>query len=208
MKNQKTLRLVESGVLLGIAVVLSMFKPFQLPFGGGITIVSMLPVVLISYRHGLKWGFFASFIYSLLQLVTSFSEVRAFFIPEDYALWAGLGIVLLDYVAAYTVLGFGGIFRNRFKPGMALCLGSITALSLRYLMHILSGTIFFGSWAEWFFTQEGIDAIGVPILERLSGWELALVYSVIYNATYMLPEIALTAVAAFAVGKSVRGLRR
>ncbi len=201
MKTQKTLKLVETGVLMGIAVALSLFKPFQLPFGGGITIVSMLPIVLISYRHGVKWGFFSAFIYSLLQMVTSFSEVKAFFVPEDYALWAGIGIILLDYVAAYSMLGFGGVFRNRLKPAAALCVGSILALTLRYLMHVLSGTIFFGAWAEWFFTQDGIAAIGEPILANCSGWGLALLYSLIYNATFMLPEILLTAVSACAIGK-------
>lgn len=38
MKTQKTLRFVESGILIAIATVLSVIQPFQLPFGGGITI--------------------------------------------------------------------------------------------------------------------------------------------------------------------------
>ncbi len=201
MKSKKTLAICETGILMGIALVLSLFKPFQLPFGGGITIVSMLPIVLISYRHGLKWGLFSSFIYSLLQMVTSFTEVKAFFVPEDYSLWMGICIIFLDYIAAYTMLGFGGIFRNRMKPAPALCLGAVLALTLRYLVHVLSGLLFFGAWAEWFFTQESIASFGNQVLQSCSGMTLAFVYSLIYNATFMLPEILLTAIAAFALGK-------
>lgn len=193
-------RLVETGVLLALATILSFIKPFSLPFGGGITIVSMLPIVLLSYRHGLKWGLFSAFIYSLLQIVTGIGTVRGFFVPEDYALWAGIGIVLLDYVAAFTVLGFGGLFRNKLKAPLALCLGSIVALLLRYLMHILSGFIFFGAWAEWFFTQEGFYSIGSKIMENFSGAGLSLIYSIFYNGLYMIPELILTAIVAFVIG--------
>ena len=53
--HARTLRMVETGLLLAIATVLSVIQPYQLPFGGGITVASMLPIVLISYRHGVKW---------------------------------------------------------------------------------------------------------------------------------------------------------
>ena len=160
----------------------------------------MLPVILLSYRHGVKWGLFSAFIYSLLQIVTGMGTVKGFFVPEDYALWAGIGIVLLDYVAAFTVLGFGGLFRNKLKAPLALCLGSIVALLLRYLMHIISGAIFFGAWAEWFFTQEGFYSIGSKILDSFSGSGLAIIYSIFYNGLYMIPELALTAIIAFVIG--------
>lgn len=200
MKRNTTLRLVETGLLLALATVLSMLELFRLPFGGSITVVSMLPIVLISYRHGVKWGCFSAFVYSLLQMATGFATVKSFFVPEDYALISGIGIVLLDYVVAYTMLGFGGLLRGRIKPAAALCLGTIIALTLRYLVHIVSGTIFFGAWAEWFFTQEGFYAIGQSILERFSGTGLAVIYSVFYNGLFMIPEIVLTTAAAFICG--------
>jgi len=145
MKNQ-TLRLTETGVLLGIAAVLTVIQPFQLPFGGGITIASMLPVVLLSYRYGVKWGLFSAFVFSLIQIATGFGNVRGFFLPQDglstmQVLGMGICIVLLDYVAAYTVLGLGGLFRKRFSPSLALGLGTFTALGLRYLVHIISGAL-------------------------------------------------------------------
>ncbi len=201
MQKQKTLKLVETGILLAIGTVLSVIQPFQLPFGGGITIFSMLPVVLLSYRHGVKWGLFSGFIYSLLQIAAGFGTVKGFFVPEEYALAAGLCIVLLDYVLAYMVLGFGGVFRNRMKPAPALFLGALFALFLRYLVHIVSGTVFFGAWAEYFFTQEGFYSIGAVIVEHFSGTELSLIYSVFYNGLYMIPEMILTCIAALAVSK-------
>lgn len=196
-----TLRLVETGILLAIATVLSVIQPFQLPFGGGITIASMLPIILISYRHGIRWGCFSAFVYSLLQVATGFGTVKGFFVPEDYALWAGIGIVLLDYVVAYTVLGIGGIFRHKLKPTPALCLGTIVTLLLRYAVHILSGAIFFGAWAEWFFTQEGFYAVGAEIMNIFSGKGLAVMYSVFYNGLYMIPEIIITVIVALVISK-------
>lgn len=200
MQTKRTLKLVETGIMLAIATVLSVIQPFHLPFGGGITIVSMLPIILLSYRHGVGWGLFSGLIYSLLQIAVGFGDVKAFFVPEDYALAAGIGIVLLDYVAAYSALGLGGMFRS-MKPAPALCLGTILALLLRYIVHIISGTIFFGAWAEWFFTQEGFYSIGATIMDTFSGTGLAVIYSVFYNGLYMIPELILTCLAALAVSK-------
>lgn len=204
MTNTNTRRLVETGLLLAIATVLSMFKPFELPFGGGITIVSMLPIVLIAYRHGTKWGIFSAFVGSILQIFTGFKTVSAFFMPgdEQMILWQAILICFIDYIIAYTALGFGGIFRNKFKsPAVALCLGSIVALTLRYVAHIISGFLFFGSWAEWFFTQDGFYGVGSSILNHFSGASLSLIYSIFYNGLYMIPEIILTAIVAFIIGK-------
>ena len=113
---------------------------------------------------------------------------------------AAVWIVLLDYLVAYTVLGLGGLFRNRFSKGTALCLGSIVALSLRYVAHILSGFIFYYSYAEWFFSQEGFK-LGAWVLEHISGTSLSLLYSVVYNGLYMIPEIVLTAVVALIIAR-------
>ena len=80
----KTKRLTESAMLLAIAIVLElvakMFIP-EMPFGGQVTLVSMLPVVLISYRHGMKWGFVASFTYALLEMALGAKTVSAAFLP-------------------------------------------------------------------------------------------------------------------------------
>ena len=213
--TQKTQRMTVSAVMLAFAAILAIvceFIPFlNLPFGGGFTIASMLPIVIISYMYGLKWGFFVSGTYALLQMLmdlslgTSASVIMALLLPSSDGYMGGFAaasIILLDYIVAYTVLGIGGIFRNKIKSKtLALCLGAVLALSLRYLAHILSGAIFYGTWAEWFFSQEGFYRIGARILEHFSGFSLSLVYSVFYNGLYMIPEIVITAVAAVIVSR-------
>jgi thiamine transporter len=198
--TNKTKRLTESAMLLAVAIVLElvskMFIP-EMPFGGQVTLVSMLPVVLISYRHGVKWGLVAGVTYVLLEMAIGAKTVAAAFQPGYF----GDGVMLLnafimcvlDYLVAFTVLGLGGMFRNRFEnPGTALMAGSAVALFARYLAHIASGYILFSGWAEWFFTQEGFPAWGAALVASLSPEALGLTYSVVYNGFYMIPEIVCT----------------
>ena len=212
MHIEKTKRLTVSAMMLAIATVLAVgcgLIPFlNLPFGGGFTIASMLPIVIVSYMYGLKWGLFSSAVYAVLQILMDLmlgiggSTIMALFLPnsDDFMGYAAaIWILLLDYVIAYTVLGLGGLFRNRIQnKTVSLVLGVVVALSLRYLVHIVSGYVFYGAWAEWFFSQEGF-ALGAKILEHVSGNALALLYSAVYNGLYMLPEIVITSIAAVAV---------
>ena len=205
----KTRMLTESALLIAMAIVLELVaKAFipEMPFGGQVTLVSMLPIVLISYRHGVKWGLLSGVVYAALEMVIGAKTVAAAFQPDYFG--SGVLIVnallmcLLDYVLAFTILGIGGCFRNKIQnPGLSLCLGSIVALGCRYLCHILSGYILFGSYAEWFFTQEGFPAWGANLVATLNPQFLALAYSVVYNGMYMLPEIVFTAVAALLLSK-------
>ncbi|MBQ9880878.1 MAG: energy-coupled thiamine transporter ThiT [Clostridia bacterium] len=201
-----TRRLTESALMIAIAAVIELISKLvglELPFGGTITIASMFPIILISYRHGVRWGLLTGFVYSLVQIVLGVKTVSAMFLPGDdqMILWQAICVCLLDYVLAYTVLGFGGIFRNVIKkPALGLALGVVVALLLRYLVHIVSGAIFYGAWAEWFFSQEGFYSIGSKILERFSGASLSIVYSIFYNGLYMIPEIVITTVVAAVLG--------
>lgn len=202
----KTKKLVTTAMLLAMAILLSLIRVLKLPFGGSVTLVSMLPVVLIAYMYGTKWGIFSAFVYSLLQMVTDMSTVTAFFVPGDsqMALGAAICVCLIDYILAYTMLGFGGIFKGKFKSKASeLALGVVVALALRYLMHIISGAIFFGAWADWFFGDStGLTQIAAFkgfctwVLSTFKGGGLALVYSIVYNGCYMIPEIIITAIVA------------
>lgn len=207
--TSKTRRLTESAMLLAVAIVLElvskMFIP-EFPFGGQLTLVSMLPVVLISYRHGMKWGLGAAFAYALLEMAIGTKTVAAAFQPDYFGegvmIANALIMCLLDYVVAFTVLGLGGLFRNKIKnPGISLMLGSLVALGARYVAHIASGYILFSGYAEWFFTQDGFPAWGASLVESLSPSVLGFVYSVVYNGMYMLPEMILTAVVALFLAK-------
>ena len=200
--NMKTKRMTESAMLLAVAIVLELVSKMlipEMPFGGQITLVSMLPVVLISYRHGVKWGLVAGFTYAFLEMALGAKTVAAAFQPgyfgDSVMLINALIMCALDYLVAFTVLGIGGCFRNKIqKPGKALALGSLVALLARYVAHIASGYILFAGWAEWFFTQDGFPAWGAALVESLSPEALGLTYSVVYNGFYMIPEIVLTMV--------------
>lgn len=200
-------RLVLTSMLLALATALAFacaYIPFlNLPFGGGFTVASMLPIVIIAYMYGTRWGLVSAAVYSFIQLafgaftgggyvISLFTVGSDDFMGYGAAVW----ICLIDYIIAYTLLGFGGIFRNKLKKAPALVLGTVVALSLRYLAHIVSGYIFFGAWADWFFSQEGFYKIGETILSTFSGNLLGIIYSIFYNGLYMIPEIVITAVAA------------
>ena len=208
--TNKTKRLTESAMLLSVAIVLElcskMFIP-ELPFGGQVTLVSMLPVVLISYRHGVKWGLVSGVAYAMIEMAIGAKTVTAAFQPgyfgDGVMLLNALIMCVLDYLVAFTVLGLGGIFRDRIENrGKALCCGAIVALGCRYLAHILSGYILFAGWAEWFFTQEGFPTWGAGLVVSLSPTALGMLYSIVYNGMYMIPEMILTSVAAVLIARN------
>ncbi len=209
-----TKKITLSAVMLSLSTVLALvcaLIPFlSLPFGGGFTIASMLPIVIVAYMYGTKWGLFTAFTYSIIQIMLDLvmgksSTIIALFTPasdEYMGLVYAILILLIDYLIAYTLLGLGGIFRSKVKSKtLSLSLGTVFALTLRYLAHIISGAIFYGAWAEWFFTQEGFYKIGESILASFSGVGLAIVYSVFYNGLYMIPEIIITVICAVLVSR-------
>ena len=208
MQN-KTKKLTESAMLLAVAIVLEliskMFIP-EMPFGGQVTLVSMLPVVLISYRHGVRWGLVSGAAYAMIEMAIGAKTVAAAFQPgyfgDGVMLMNACIMCLLDYFAAFTALGLGGIFRNRIQNrGISLACGAAVALSARYLAHVLSGYILFAGWAEWFFTQDGFPMWGANLVASLSPQMLGFVYSLVYNGMYMLPEILLTVTAAILIAR-------
>ena len=206
----KTKRLTASAMLLALASVLELVSKMiipEMPFGGQITLVSMLPVVLIAYRHGTKWGLVSAFTYALLEMVLGAKTVAAAFQPGYFgdAAMIGNGIImcLLDYLVAFTALGLGGIFRNKIENnGISLMCGSLVALGARYAAHVVSGYILFSGWAEWFFTQDGFPAWGAQLVSSLSPELLGVTYSFVYNGMYMIPEMIFTAIAAVFLGRS------
>lgn len=190
MKQSNTIKLVETAVLFAVAIILSFVKLFQMPWGGSVTLCSMLPIILISYRYGVKWGLFSGFVFSLIQLLSGISDIRTL---------TGVGLIasiLLDYIFAFTLLGFGGLFRNKLKnKTLALSLGVILTLFLRYICSFLSGVIVWGSYAKE--TLQGLGGdLANSILNTFDGLSLEIVYSAFYNGAYMLPELVITLIIA------------
>lgn len=176
MKNKKVRALVESAIMIAIATVLSMIKIVDLPYGGSVTIASMFPIAVISYRHGIKWGCATGLVYGVLQQLLGLNTLSYF------TSWQSIiAIVMLDYFVAFAVAGLGGAFRKLANnQSAALALGSLLVCILRYLCHVLSGA------TVW---------VGVSIPSKA-----ALVYSFVYNATYMLPEAIIMIIVAVYMG--------
>ena len=206
MYKSKTKMLVTSAMLISLGCAISLVSewiPFlNLPFGGTITLASLLPLVLISYLYGIRWGLGSAFVYSLLQMAIGFRTVSGLFLPNSDSYMGSVGvafaILLLDYILAFTSVGLGGIFRNKLSTVPALVLGSLLGTFLCYVFHVLSGAVFYGAWAEWFFLESAAKdlAISKAIMQSFSGWQLSALYSIVYNGLYMLPEMILTAVVA------------
>lgn len=171
MKNTKTLNLVEGAIMVALAVVLSFVKFKFLPYGGSITLVSMLPIMVYSIRHGIAWGMLTSVVYAMIQMFLDIGEVSSW----GLSVTMFIGCLAFDYIIAFSVLGLAGMFRNKGVGGAIS--GMVIVMLLRYISHIISGVVIFKSaGAIW----DGLDI------------QNSLLYSMAYNATYMLPEIVFS----------------
>lgn len=192
-----TQRLTETAILIALGTILSEIKVITVPFGGGITICAMVPLILLSYRWGLRWGFFSSFVFGVFQMLLGIAK-HSF----GFDLWIVILDILLEYILAYTLLALGGVFRNKCKsPVAALSLGGALAVFARYFVHFVAGFLFWGSYAVWFFTDGAGVSIGDLIMGSFQGAGLSLVYSGIFNGSLMLGEMILTVVALAIIGK-------
>lgn len=178
-QNQKLTALSESALMIALATALSFIKIINLPYGGAVTIASMLPIALISYRHGIPNGLFAATVYGAIQQVLDLSMLS----------WATswqsvVAIVLLDYIVAFAVIGLAGAFRKAVKnQTVAVTLGCFAVSLMRYFCHVISGATV---WA----------GLSIPT-------QAALAFSFAYNATYMLPETIILLVCAVYVASNI-----
>lgn len=162
-RNSVTRKLMESAIMLALATVLSLFKLVELPYGGSVTFASMLPIVVIAYRYGIGWGLLTGLVYGGIQQLLGLHTL------SYVTTWQStVAVILLDYVIAFGMLGFGGAFRKSESQPTSFFIGILLACILRYVCHVISGATV---WA----------GLSIPT-------GAALIYSLIYNATYMIPE--------------------
>ncbi len=149
-------QLVFCAAAIALGTVLSYIKLFHFPTGGSITLLSMLMICLPGYWFGLGAGLMAGLAHGVLQILI-----------DPYILFPAQLIV--DYLLAFGALGLSGLFHQK-KNG--LIKGYITGILGRYFFTVISGWIFFGTYA-W------------------EGWG-ALSYSLVYNGIYIFSEAAIT----------------
>ncbi len=168
-------RLTEASVMLATATVLSLAKLIDLPYGGSVTIACMLPIIIVSYRHGIKWGLLTGLVFGVIQQLLGINTL-------SYATgWlSAVAIIVLDYCVAFMVAGFGGVFRKKLSQPKALMFGALLVGILRFICHVITGVTV---WRD----------ISIP-------GTAAFIYSLSYNATYMIPETIVTMMVGYYIG--------
>ncbi|AEB25181.1 energy-coupled thiamine transporter ThiT [Bacillus sp. L381] len=171
--SAQLVRLIEIAIMTGAAVILDIVSGMflRMPQGGSVSIM-MIPIFLISFRWGVKAGLTTGLLTGIVQIA-----IGNLFLQHPVQLF-------LDYIAAFAVLGFSGLFASGVRESaLAKKRGALTAYViggvfigsvLRYAAHTVSGAVFFGSYAPK----------GTPV------W----IYSLVYNATYMIPSFILSAI--------------
>ncbi len=162
-----------AAICIAMSFALSYMRIVRLPQGGSITPASLLPLMLYAYMFGVRKGVFAGFAYGLLQAFQDPAVLH----PAQF---------LLDYPVAFAWAGLAGIFSRTEKldslPQVQFALGGVVAGLGRFAMHFLSGTFAFGAFAPE----------GTP----------AALYSFVYQAGYVLPDLAIAIVCGIALFSS------
>lgn len=166
--------LCEGAVMVALAQVLSSLKILELPNGGSVT-VGMFPIFFYCARWGFGPGMIASFAYALLQL----------FLDGAYA-W-GWQSMIGDYILAFAVLGFAGLF---WKKKNAFFLGATVGCAARFLVHYVVGaTVWASTMPSEFFG-----------MTMTSPW----FYSLLYNGSYMVIDWILVVVIGLLLQKPMK----
>ncbi|MDR0943290.1 MAG: energy-coupled thiamine transporter ThiT [Ruminococcus sp.] len=174
-KNTLLNRLVISAIFIALAIVLSNIKIYALPLGGAVTLLSMLPICLLSLKYGVKWGIVCAFLYSIAQIMLDLGSIMSW----GLTVYTWIGCLLFDYLLPFTGLGLAGIFGKK-NTGRIIA-GISLVLVFRFICHFISGAIVFAIWCP-------------------EGWNVYH-YSIVYNGSYILPEMVMTIAAAIALFK-------
>lgn len=122
---------------IALATVLSMIRLYRFPFGGSVTLLSMLIIVLPAWFYGFKTGTLSGLLYGMLQFVLGPTVVS---IPQ----------VILDYVLAFSVMGVAGLVNNHKN---SLVKGYSLAVIARWIIATLAGLAWVAAgstaWEGW-----------------------------------------------------------
>ena len=174
--RKRLICLCEAAVFVALATVLNLFTYSASWTQGGSVSLTMIPLIILALRRGPLWGMAAGLVFGLI----------------DCIMGGGFGYVpsvLVDYLAAYALVGTAGFFR-REKGGAII--GTVVGCFLRFAAHFCSGLFFFSqvafSWDPNTLSQN-------------------IMYSLTYNVGYMLPNlvIALVFIIAFTAFKKSTG---
>ena len=175
--------MAEVALLAALAVVLDLLqsaicKFFPLWPNGGSVGIAMVPIIILSYRRGLLCGLLGGFLVGLLDMLDGVGLS-----PLAGNGWMVLASVLLDYILAWTLVGFSGVVGSKVrhaKSKTSLCawgvLGVVIGGGARFVSHFLSGM---------YMWEKGTEVLNIAL--DLGHW----LYSLLYNGSYLLPCIVL-----------------
>lgn len=173
-----TKKLASGAICMALSVVLGMIRLWRMPMGGSVTPASMLPLMLFACVYGAGPGVTMGMLFGALQFILDGGEFA----------WAGLLPNLLDYPLGFGLLGLCGLAQRIGNERAGLMTGVLTGCAGRWLCSFLSGWIFYGSYAP-------------------EGWN-PIVYSLVYNGTYIGIECAVCiAIALLAGPRLLRAMR-
>lgn len=130
MNNKNTKMIVEGGISIALATVLSLIVLFRMPLGGSVTLASRLPLVIFSIRWGFKKGLLASALFGLVQIAMG-----------GYVIHPVQGF--LDYIVSFALMAVSGIkFSDNFSK-KAFIPSIILAFILSGAANVVSGMIYF-----------------------------------------------------------------
>lgn len=175
MRSHRTRLLVRIALTAALSFVLGMFKLWEMPQGGSVSL-EMLPIIVLAFVDGAGAAVVAGLLGGTLGAILR---------PEIVG-WLQF---VLDYPLAYGAVGLAGVFsgvwrrfaeRSDWARGIALAIvpGVIVAAVVRFAVHVASGYFFFGQYAPE----------GQPVI----------VYSMLYNS-FVFVAAALVLVASIAI---------
>ncbi len=175
IKNKlKTQEIVYAGIAIATSFVLSYVKISPVANGGSVTLASFVPIVLYAFIFGFSRGLIAGFIYGLLQ-----------FIQSPYILTPAT--FLLDYLLPFAMICLAPLAKKLCKnQNLQIVLASVLVYIGRFLMHFLSGVIFFEMGAVW---------ADLPA-------NTSITYSLLYQTVYLVPDLAICAICLFLLSRS------
>ena len=127
---KETTILTEIAIAVALSAICHFIRLYQMLQGGAVSL-TMVPILLISYRHGVVPGIITGAIYGVVSLLM------------DSVIYHPLSI-LLDYVLAFGAVGIAGFFKPD-KTGIVL--GTTLGISGRFISSTLSGALLFAEFA-------------------------------------------------------------
>ena len=174
-KKKWTAKMIAFGALaIALSFVLSCVRLYRMPTGGSVTPGSMLPLMLFSVSFGVGPGLVAGLAYGLLQYLQG-------------GWWLNMWQFLLDYLLAFAALGLAGIAHSKKDRWLYLSI-PVAALG-RAVCAILAGLM----WVA-----------DTPLEELTIGsiqFNSPLLYSVVYNGAYLIPDTLICLLLAFLIAK-------